>query len=115
MNSHRRRFLVSAVLASIVLISVQNLYPQNGVTPVREMEKVVPSELNGDLRNLPQPPEGAGAARRPYRRRLRPPQEPKSGGTPQPSAPTPITPRAPMPAALQNFNGLSFSDMCGGV
>src|SRR5262245_37596187 len=106
MRSYRSRFLISAALISIVVVSTQNLHAQNDGTPVREMEKVVPSEFNGDLRNLPQAPEAARAGRRPYRPRLRPPQGPKSGGieAPKAAAPTVITPHAPMPAALQNFN-----------
>ncbi len=77
--------------------------------------KVVPFDLNIDLRLLPKLPAGSVAPKL-YRPLLKGPQGAKSGGGAAPSAPagTPGA-RAPMPGTIQNFAGLNFADLCGGV
>ena len=77
--------------------------------------KVVPFDLNIDLRLLPKLPAGSVAPKL-YRPLLKGPQGAKSGGGAAPSAPagTPGA-RAPMPGTIQNFAGLNFADLCGGA
>ena len=77
--------------------------------------KVVPFDLDIDLRLLPKLPAGSVAPKL-YRPLLKGPQGAKSGGGASPSAPGGTTgARAPMPGTIQNFAGLNFTDLCGGV
>jgi hypothetical protein len=77
---------------------------------------VTPETFDGDLRNLPARPSGVPATK-PYRPLLRPPGLDK---VPPPDAPIEAPepaggPLAPMPSPTQNFAGLNFNDLCGGV
>ncbi|MEO8676112.1 MAG: hypothetical protein ABI569_11060, partial [Casimicrobiaceae bacterium] len=87
---------------------------QSGATMTLDGPKVVPAELNMDLRKLPSLPAGSVAPKI-YRPLLKGPPNAKSGGGAAPQAPlSPPGPRPPMPGAIQNFPGMSFNDICGG-
>jgi hypothetical protein len=78
-------------------------------------ERVVPTEFRGDLRMLPK----AAAAEASPPKYLRPRRNGPEGRhiPPELAAPAreaPATPSAPMPAALANFPGIGFSDLCAG-
>jgi hypothetical protein len=80
-----------------------------------EGPKVVPFDLNIDLRQLPKLP-GTAAVPKLYRPLLKGPQGARSGGgAAQPEVPGGAPgPRLPMPGTIQNFPGVSFIDNCGG-
>ncbi len=92
---------------------MSKVHAQTGVTPVLGMPKVTPFEFKGDLRKLPKISTAVVNRQRPYRPRLQPKMTKKTGIAS--SAVQPRTSMGSMPAPLQNFNGLSYSDICGGV
>ena len=81
--------------------------------PVSTMaiDKVAPAVFNGDVRDLPQVPQTELA-----RPELEPPFNAKQllaeAHVPQPE--TPNIPLAPMPAPIQNFPGITRTDICTG-
>ncbi len=90
-----------------------------GDTVTTALPKVVPDEFSGDLSKLPQALLGQVPIReRPYRPLLRPPVLPKAGVVgiaSEREAPTAVAIEAPMPAPVQNFEGIARTDSCGGV
>jgi hypothetical protein len=91
---------------------------QNAVEgTTRSMERVLPYEFRGDVRDLPQFPLGRAISQRPYIPDFHPPKPTKfttlAAGAPPGILPANI-PLAPMPSPLQNFAGLSLSDSCAG-
>jgi hypothetical protein len=79
-------------------------------------EPVIPFELAEDLRSLPYFALRSSATKiKPYRPLLRPPFFPKYPAVVhKPAFPQAYLPSAPMPSAVQNFAGLSLTDLCFG-
>src|SRR5437667_583052 len=111
-----RRFRVCAIhtlglLAMFMAVMGRDVASAADMT--RAMPAVSPQDYRGDLRDLPLifAPPG------PYRPRPSTATPGTVGGSAAaPAALAPSAgPRAPMPSPTQNFAGLSFSDMCGGV
>jgi len=78
-----------------------------------DMEPVTPYEFRGNVRDLamlPSPP----AAPPLYRPLLRGPPDTKKAPTGEVPAESINFPLAPMPGPIQNFAGLSYSDICSG-
>lgn len=115
------RLVMSAWRALVVTLMAlpANLYV--GSVPVNAQvvamaiagEKVKPFEFNGDVRELPRVPLNAPPRVYPL---LTPPAPAKIGAPPAEPMPAAMpVPLAPMPSSIQNFAGLNFSDLCGGV
>jgi uncharacterized repeat protein (TIGR01451 family) len=112
------------VLAAAILILLATHSPagatQESEHVPTEMEKVIPAEFNGDMRELAKLPAAAATGTaRPYRPLLRPPRQTKSSPSLAAPAlpsftPTLTLPLAPMPAPVRNFSGLNFNDTCTG-
>jgi hypothetical protein len=88
-----------------------------GAVPTYAGEPVVPSEFNGDVRDLPLPERIGALAPRKFAPPVRKPPGPLKVGPLAPEvqeAPLP-GPLAPMPSPSANFAGLSRTDLCGGV
>jgi len=86
-----------------------------GATVTLDGPKVVPAELNMDVRKLPAIPAGTFPPKT-VRPLFKGPPSTKSGGGAAPQAPSsPPGPRPPMPGTIQNFPGMSFTDNCGGT
>ena len=82
-----------------------------------DMQPVAPYEFRGDVRDLPKQQQTP----KPYLPLLKGPpntkfhKAPPTQAAPEPSSVVPpTTPSAPMPSAIENFSGLSFSDTCTG-
>ncbi len=76
--------------------------------------RVSPLQFNGDLRYLPKALSTPASPK--YFPLRRPPQQTRALPEFRPGAPsaTHVGPSAPMPAAQQNFPGISFTDTCAG-
>ncbi len=104
-------YLLTALFASIVLLVTQPAHAQSGQEmAARQMPKIIPAEFNGDVRTLP---KEFAEVQRLFRPRLTPPPSEKTGSVSEPLDLT--VPVQQMPSAIQNFAGLSLTDVCGGV
>jgi len=110
----RTRIVTSWVLGLLALLIVAGAGAADAaeevVTPA--MPAIVPQSFDGDVRTLPL----VYAPSRGYRPRPGTPSEAVDvpGSGPERTPATPLA-RAPMPSPVQDFAGLSFSDLCGGV
>jgi hypothetical protein len=113
----RRLGLYACIIVTLALTTGATALAGEGVT--YEMEKVVPYEYRGDVRALSQFPLAA-PQKQPYVHPvLRPPRTekilPPLLAPEAPAMNIPLNaPLAPMPAAIVNFLGMSFSDSCTG-
>ncbi len=131
-HSHPRLIMRSGLLAVLVLVfPLPNGVLANAPSPNRgvaanqladrdssleadgtsavPIEKITPQEFRGDVRSLPQVTSKAV-----LEVDLKEPSSTKQAPA-GPTAPGPQVAAAPMPAPLQSFPGLSFSDTCSGV
>ena len=99
----------SAILDEWVCIGLVLALPSLTTAQTRQAAGpgVTPVEFNGDLRMLPQLPEGQFPTSRRQLPRLEGPPNTKPNVVVEPSVNVPL---APMPSPIQNFSGLSFSD-----
>lgn len=103
------------VLAGMAMTAfVNDNQKEQAVSPI-EMPKVVPFDFNGDVRNLPPAVRGPKS--------LRPLVHPPLGDKVPPSnldnstvvkKTSEAEPLTAMPSPIQNFDGLSFNDICSG-
>lgn len=114
-----RHKICGRFFTTLLLLGVMGL--ADGQTPAVEAltypgAPVTPSEVNIDLRHLPESLSSQIPAERPYRPLLRPQFPPKSApAVTAESAATPVgEPLAPMPTATANFPGMSKLDSCNG-
>jgi hypothetical protein len=105
---------VAGIVFALTLGAAGPAIAQAGEAKSVEGPKVVPAELNVDLRFLPALPAGS-VGPKPYRPLLQGPRPTRSGGGAAPEVPSaPTGARAPMPGTIQNFAGLNFNDACTG-
>src|SRR5437870_10007910 len=99
-----------ALFALLTIVHAESARADDSVL-VPEMQKVSPSEFQGDVRDLRLP-----AAIPPPAPVIRPlwtfPRMKPDVSVSEPEAVAPM--RVPMPAPAQNFPGLSFTDLCTG-
>lgn len=106
-----RRLVTSFALVIIVFVG-SAAAEANDATPALGMERVIPQEFSGDVRDLFLIRDSA----RPYRPLLAPPRSAKPRvSISEPDIPSVIIPLVPMPGPVQNFAGMSLTDNCGGV
>ena len=129
MRNAVRSFNILAVLIVVALFSTLLMAPgqapaaraqgeaptasPSGATGTYDIPKVVPYDFNGDVRDLPQMP-ATPPRMRPV---LKGPSNLKQASGTEAPAQTPMSataPAAPMPAPIQNFAGMNYSDACTG-
>lgn len=120
--SFRRHGSKTAVAYAALLALATGTAAFAGENKTYEMEKVIPYEYNGDVRELAKVPLAAPAQqKRPYVHPVRRPPRTEKVLPPlvAPKAPSmnvPLAaPLAPMPSAIVNVPGMSFNDLCSGV
>lgn len=117
--SLRRHGLKAGIAFAAILALATGATAFAGENVTYGMEKVVPYEYRGDVRELARFPLAA-PQKQPYVHPvLRPPRTKKApllfGAPETPSMNVPLkAPLAPMPASIVNFPGMNFSDSCTG-